>query len=321
MTGNLTGNETLEVVGVDSYGRPSGTALQTTTGAIAALAHAGSSLTVTDGVTAVDDVNEILLFGGTTGGTPSVQQFSAGLAGVAVAPVYIGANNFATPWQPDTLPPPNFSVIIGPNALVNAIDTNQDSHVAIGFEALQNLETGTFNTVVGDAAAQSATSLSFATIIGAYAGSGTPGAGVVIIGEGAGNSAGANSVIIGRLAGNSAGENSVAIGEGASATGSGSIAIGATANDGGAANSISLGGNALAANTMQIGGALADINAVGWATVTVAELPDAATVGPNYRAMVSDSTVAASGHFGSAVTGSGANTVPVWTDGTGWFIG
>ena len=39
------------------------------------------------------------------------------------------------------------------------------------------------------------------------------------------------------------------------------------------------------------------------------------------RAMINDSTVAASGNFGAIVVGGGANIVPVFSDGTNWLIG
>jgi hypothetical protein len=39
------------------------------------------------------------------------------------------------------------------------------------------------------------------------------------------------------------------------------------------------------------------------------------------RALVTDSTVVASGNFGAAVVGVGSHKVPVWSDGTSWFIG
>jgi hypothetical protein len=51
----------------------------------------------------------------------------------------------------------------------------------------------------------------------------------------------------------------------------------------------------------------------------VASLPAATTAG--IRRMVSDSSVAASGNFGAIVAGSGANVVPVYSDGTNWRIG
>ncbi len=54
---------------------------------------------------------------------------------------------------------------------------------------------------------------------------------------------------------------------------------------------------------------------------TVAQLPAAGTAGAGARAFVTDSNVAASGNFGAVVAGSGANGVPVYSDGTNWRIG
>jgi hypothetical protein len=54
--------------------------------------------------------------------------------------------------------------------------------------------------------------------------------------------------------------------------------------------------------------------------VTLATLPNAATA-PGARAMIADSSVAASGNFGAVVVAGGANIVPVFSDGTNWFIG
>ena len=51
---------------------------------------------------------------------------------------------------------------------------------------------------------------------------------------------------------------------------------------------------------------------------TVSTLP---SVGSPSRAFVSDSTVAASGHFGATVVGSGTYTVPVFYDNLTWKIG
>lgn len=39
------------------------------------------------------------------------------------------------------------------------------------------------------------------------------------------------------------------------------------------------------------------------------------------RAFVSDGNLIASGNFGAQIGGSGANTVPVWSDGVNWYIG
>lgn len=52
--------------------------------------------------------------------------------------------------------------------------------------------------------------------------------------------------------------------------------------------------------------------------VTVANLPAAATAGAGARAFVSDATATT---FASVVAGSGANAVPVYSDGTDWRIG
>ncbi len=39
------------------------------------------------------------------------------------------------------------------------------------------------------------------------------------------------------------------------------------------------------------------------------------------RAFVSDSNLSAAGNFGAQIAGGGANTTPVWSDGTNWYIG
>jgi hypothetical protein len=51
---------------------------------------------------------------------------------------------------------------------------------------------------------------------------------------------------------------------------------------------------------------------------TVATLPSAATSGAGARSFVSD---AASPTFGATVVGSGAVTIPVYSDGTNWKVG
>lgn len=57
------------------------------------------------------------------------------------------------------------------------------------------------------------------------------------------------------------------------------------------------------------------------AIYTVASLASSYGLLPNSRAFVSDASVAATGNFGTIVTGGGANTVPVYCDGTNWRIG
>lgn len=51
---------------------------------------------------------------------------------------------------------------------------------------------------------------------------------------------------------------------------------------------------------------------------TVATLPSAVTAGVGARAFVSDATATT---FASTVAGTGANKVPVYSDGTNWKIG
>jgi hypothetical protein len=53
-------------------------------------------------------------------------------------------------------------------------------------------------------------------------------------------------------------------------------------------------------------------------SATGTTIPSAATVGVGARAFVSDATVAT---FGTAYTGGGSNKVPVWSNGTSWYIG
>lgn len=54
---------------------------------------------------------------------------------------------------------------------------------------------------------------------------------------------------------------------------------------------------------------------------TTTTLPSAATAGAGARTFVTDATLAAAGHFGSVYVGGGANKVPIYSDGSGWFIG
>ena len=50
-------------------------------------------------------------------------------------------------------------------------------------------------------------------------------------------------------------------------------------------------------------------------------LPSATTTGAGSRAFITDGNLVAAGNFGALVTGSGANNVPVYSDGTNWRIG
>jgi len=81
------------------------------------------------------------------------------------------------------------------------------------------------------------------------------------------------------------------------------------------------------ANTVTYTGAVSGITTLTTSSyaktnaTVVASLVAAATAGAGARSFVTDSTVAASGNFGAIVAGTGANPVPVYSDGTNWRIG
>jgi hypothetical protein len=55
--------------------------------------------------------------------------------------------------------------------------------------------------------------------------------------------------------------------------------------------------------------------------ITYADLPQSPDIIAGQRALINDANLEAIGNFGQIVGGGGANTVPVWTDGTDWRIG
>lgn len=59
----------------------------------------------------------------------------------------------------------------------------------------------------------------------------------------------------------------------------------------------------------------------GAITLLYSALPSATTTGAGSRAFITDSNLVAAGNFGALVSGSGANNVPVYSDGTNWRIG
>ena len=61
--------------------------------------------------------------------------------------------------------------------------------------------------------------------------------------------------------------------------------------------------------------------AVGMKALTVATLPSAATLGAGARSFVTDSNATHAAGLGNTVAGGGANSVPVYSDGTNWKIG
>jgi len=62
-------------------------------------------------------------------------------------------------------------------------------------------------------------------------------------------------------------------------------------------------------------------NIVTTTAVVFSSLPAAATAGAGARAFITDGNLVAAGNFGSLVTGSAGNSVPVYSDGTNWRIG
>ena len=70
-------------------------------------------------------------------------------------------------------------------------------------------------------------------------------------------------------------------------------------------------------NFQQVMGYLAFCPATG---STVAKLPSPTNY-PYLRAVALDSTLSATGNFGAAVVGGGSHIVPVWSDGSTWYIG
>lgn len=66
------------------------------------------------------------------------------------------------------------------------------------------------------------------------------------------------------------------------------------------------------------GGNITTSNYVKTSPKTVATLASAATVGAGTRSFVSDAT---SNVFGTTVVGGGANSVPVWSNGSSWLVG
>jgi len=94
------------------------------------------------------------------------------------------------------------------------------------------------------------------------------------------------------------------------------------------AGKITATGNITAANFVTSGSSgnitganVISANVLKTVTSTVSGLPTASSAGAGARAFVTDANLAASGNFGAAISGSGANNVPVYSDGTSWRIG
>ena len=66
------------------------------------------------------------------------------------------------------------------------------------------------------------------------------------------------------------------------------------------------------------GGNILTDNIIKTTAKTFATLPAAVNIGAGARSFITDANTAT---FGSQVTSGGANAVPVWTDGTNWYVG
>lgn len=95
----------------------------------------------------------------------------------------------------------------------------------------------------------------------------------------------------------------------------GNLAIANSFSTNGAGGDLTLtGGNINGAN-------VTNSNTFKSVATTVSALGSAATAGAGARAFVNDANLAASGNFGAVISGSGGNTVPVYSDGSNWCIG
>lgn len=196
-----------------------------------------------------------------------------------------------------------YNVAVGANTLGGETDqsaTNTINNVAIGWYSLGAQGNGTQNVAVG----------------------GNTGRGVTT---------GGRNILIGHGAGSDVATANAAAGANAITTGSYNILLGDDTNASGATAQyqVAIGADAVTTKDNQfVFGRTAVVNEFvfnGYAktnVTTVAALPNASSVaGAGARMFVSDSSVAASGNFGAAVAAGGANTVPVYSDGTSWRIG
>lgn len=120
------------------------------------------------------------------------------------------------------------------------------------------------------------------------------------------------------------GTTSVICSSGGIAVGNGGFySFGATnAQVGNNGNNIKLLGGNTQAGTLEISDAIAAFSvAVKTLVTVVGSLPAAATAGVGARAFVTDGSTTLILGLGLAVTGGGANKVPVYSDGTNWIVG
>jgi hypothetical protein len=88
------------------------------------------------------------------------------------------------------------------------------------------------------------------------------------------------------------------------------------------------GGNLVTGGTVSASGNLSAVGNItggnistGSRVVTTPVAFSTLTAVTGARAFVNDGNLVAATNFGAQVSGSGSNTVPVWSDGTNWYIG
>jgi hypothetical protein len=67
-------------------------------------------------------------------------------------------------------------------------------------------------------------------------------------------------------------------------------------------------------------GSTGDLTAPGSVITTPVALANLTAVA-GARAFVNNANLVAANNFGAQISGGGSNTVPVWSDGTNWYIG
>jgi hypothetical protein len=74
-------------------------------------------------------------------------------------------------------------------------------------------------------------------------------------------------------------------------------------------------------NLTVIGNLSATVNLTGSQLITTPVALANLTAVAGARAFINNGNLVAAGNFGSRIGSSGSNTVPVWSDGTNWYIG
>lgn len=137
-----------------------------------------------------------------------------------------------------------FQCAYGPQALASFTGTGvgHDSNTAIGYQALNSLVDGAFNTAVGDLAGRGAIHSSNGVYIGEGSFNTDDSDGNTVIGQSA-DAGGGTSVAVGYLA-STVGAGSITIGANSQANGNNSVVIGVGKSDGGISNCVIIGRNA-----------------------------------------------------------------------------